>query len=108
MKRIIKEARKMYDNLPKLIAKDFSIDDIIEMANGGKPGRRQEAAQATTMPEEINFSDLLGAGQMSASAEQQALESNGTQAPSTDFPSLEPGMESLLEASPREDGSLLG
>ena len=106
MTRIIKEAAKMYANLPKLIAKDFTVDEIVDMMSAGdqKGGRGRSAPSATTMPEEINFSDLLGSGvpEVAGNGNRAALE-HGM---SPEFPDLSPeGVESLLGSS-SEGGSL--
>jgi hypothetical protein len=99
MQRIIKEAAKMYANLSKTIAKDFSVDEIIEMSEGGQKGR-QAGPTAMTMPEEIDFAGLLGSGvpEMVGNGNQAAIEHNIT---SPDFPDLDSEeAESLLGASP--------
>jgi hypothetical protein len=99
MRRIIKEAAKMYANLPKLIAKDFTVDELIDMLSNGdqKSGRGKQSAQdPTNLPEEIDFSDLLGSGASGTSGfreQVEALEHN----PSQDFPPLDGSMDSLLE-----------
>jgi hypothetical protein len=100
----------MYANLPKLIAKDFSVADLIElMGQGSGGGRRDDSPTANVLPQEINFSDLLGnqAQSESLSHETSALEHNPSPE-SPDFPSLEPGLESLIESSPREGESVVG
>lgn len=102
MTRIIKEAAKMYANLPKLIAKEFTVDEIVDMMSGNQPGGRggrQAAPSATTIPEEINFADLLGSGtgttEIAGNGNAAALEHNPAQP--ADFPDLSPeGVESLL------------
>jgi hypothetical protein len=100
MNRIIKEGAKMYANLPKLIAKDFTIDEIVEMLSGNQQGGKgkQGAPTATTMPEEIDFAGLLGSGaaEVAGNGNKAALEHN----PSPDFPDLsQEGVESLLGSS---------
>jgi hypothetical protein len=106
MQRIIKEAAKMYANLPKLIAKDFTVDEIVEMLSGGQQGGkgRQGAPSATTMPEEIDFANLLGSGvpEMTGNGNQQAALEHTTLT-QAEFPDLGPeGMEGLLESSPSD------
>jgi hypothetical protein len=101
MQRIIKEAAKMYVNLPKLIAKDFTIAEIVEMITGAQQqgGKgKQGAPTATTMPEEIDFAGLLGSGatEVTGNGNRTALEHN----PSPEFPDLsQEGMESILGSS---------
>jgi hypothetical protein len=100
MQRIIKEAAKMYANLPKLIAKDFTVDEIIEMLSGGQQqgGRGKAAPTATTMTEEVDFASLLGGGAAETAGNGNALEHNPS-APA-DFPNLaEEGVEALLGSS---------
>ena len=107
MQRIIKEAAKMYANLPKLIAKDFTVDEIVEMLSGGPQGGqqggrgRQGAPTATTMPEEIDFAGLLGSGATEIAGngnKAAAIENNPAQI--ANFPDLtEDGVESLLGTS---------
>jgi hypothetical protein len=64
MERIIGEAARIYANLPALLAKDFAVDQIIEMLAGGQQdNRRSLAATATVIPEEVDFASLLGAGE---------------------------------------------
>jgi hypothetical protein len=61
MQRIIKEAAKIYDNLPKLLAKDFTVAEIVEMT-GVRQGGRDYSTAPVTMPEEVDFASLLGDG----------------------------------------------
>jgi hypothetical protein len=103
MQRIIKEAARMYQNLPKLVAKDFTVGEIVDMLSGGQQGGRgrQGAPSATTIPEEIDFTSLLGSGpaEVAGNGNQAAIE----HAAASEFPDLSAeGMGSLLESSPPE------
>jgi hypothetical protein len=61
MERIIGEAAAMYANLPRTLAKDFSVEELTEMLSGGQPGSRQ-LATATVIRDELDFAALLGGG----------------------------------------------
>jgi hypothetical protein len=61
MQRIIGEAATIYPTLPKLLAKNFSVDEIIEMTGGRLAGRDHSTAPVT-QPEELDFASLLGGG----------------------------------------------
>jgi hypothetical protein len=91
MARIIREAAAIYANLPKLLAKDFTVDEIIDMASGGQASRGRSAApSATTMPELLDFADLLGAGtEPTASRNPEALENNAGVIDQTPLPEIE-------------------
>jgi hypothetical protein len=64
MDRVIGEAAGLYANLPRTLAKDFSVEELTEMLSGGQPGSRGQltATATTTMPEETDFAALLGGG----------------------------------------------
>jgi hypothetical protein len=79
MARIIKEGAKIYANLPRLLAKEFTVDEIIDMTSGGQQGGRGRLAapSVATTPEELDFADLLGVGvEPGASHNLEALENN--------------------------------
>jgi hypothetical protein len=105
----------MYENLPKLIAKDFTVEEIIEMCPESRGSRGTEIAPAgQVMTEEINFADLLGtqdaptevAPVAQPAAEPMALTSQSAQTVGDAFPStMDPSeMASLMGT----DGNLPG
>jgi hypothetical protein len=102
MQRIIKEAGKIYENLPKFIAKDFSVDEIVEMASGGQQDRsKQGAPSVTAIPEEFDFASLLGSGpaEIPANSDLPVLE----QQPVID---VQPEFSEFLELSPESPGGV--
>jgi hypothetical protein len=62
MRRIIKEAAKLYANLPQLIAKDFTTAEIIQMTAAGSQQGRGHSTTPEILPEETDFASLLGRG----------------------------------------------
>lgn len=98
----------MYANLPKLIAKEFTVDEIVDMLSGDQKGGkgRQAAPTATTMPEEIDFANLLGSGATETAGNgnrQAALEHAPSPSIMAEFPDLgAEEVESLLGSSRSE------
>lgn len=99
--RIIKEARKLIPELSKRIAKDFSVEEIIEMS-GGSSGKGSAGTSNTQGIEEINFAELLAQSPASENGE-HALENSGHDSLEVD-PSYENAVSELDSFLPQAGG----
>jgi hypothetical protein len=63
MRRIIREARKIYAELERSIAREFSIEELIKLVSGDKNGSSSSYDQDAATPgyiEEMDFAAMLG------------------------------------------------